>query len=48
MVKQVYSMRREQAKARKLERVLEKYKLALISSKQVTDILNKDMARDKL
>ena len=42
MVKQVYISRREQAQARKLERILETYDLALTSPKQVADILMDD------
>ena len=42
MVKQLYISRREQAQARKLERILETYDLALTSPKQVADILMDD------
>ena len=35
-------MRREQAQARELERILERYKLEPTSSKQVADILDPD------
>ena len=42
MVKLVYRLRKEQAQARKYERILEKYDLALTSSKQVADILSDD------
>ena len=42
MIKQMYRLRKEQAQARKLEKILDKYDLSLTSSKQVADILNDD------
>ena len=42
MVKLVYRMRREQAQARKYERILNKFDLALTSSNQIADILSDD------